>query len=330
MNKKDIGAICDILCEKDDILLLTHKSPDGDAVGSTAAMACLLEMMGKRVRIMYPEEPSARLQFILRGREYMTPERRSDFSPTLTVSLDCASAQRLGRLEQELAPQVELSIDHHLSNTPFASSTYTDPVASATCEMIYELAQELVSRGEILELSPDIAYPIYAGIVSDTGSFKYSNTSAHTFEVCAKLMETGIDIAEIARLMFDTAPLNKLRAEAIATQRLRLFADGKAAIIDISREILSENGLTYDDFDDVVNVARRVEGVEIGAYVRCADNGDYKVSLRSNSYADVASICEQHAGGGHLRAAGCAVQAQDLESAVEIIMRDVTSALEIK
>lgn len=329
MNKEDIGAICDILCENDDILLLTHKSPDGDAVGSTAAMACMLEMMGKRAYIMYPEEPSARLLFILKGREYMTAERRDDSAYSLVVSLDCASAQRLGKLEQEFMSRVELSVDHHLSNTPFASVTYTAPAASATCEIVYELAHELVSRGKLHELTPALAYPIYAGIASDTGSFKYSNTSAHTFEVCARLVKTGIDIAEIARLMFDTAPLGKLRAEALATQRLRIFADGRAAIIDLPREILSDNGLTYDDFDDVVNIARRVDGVEIGAYVRCADNGDYKVSLRSNSYADVAAICARHAGGGHLRAAGCALQAPSLESATEIIMRDITSALDI-
>ena len=328
MNKNDIKAICDSLLTHDKILLIAHKNPDGDAVGSTAAMARLLEKAGKTVRIIYPDMPAERLRFILAGHEFMTPESiDSSFVPDYTVSLDCAASSRFGKLEEELADKVDMSVDHHLSNTPFAKATFTDAKASATSELVYDIAAEFIARGIVDSLDCDIAFPMYAGIASDTGNFKYSNTTAHTFNVCADLVETAIDIAEISRRLFDSSPLSKLKAEAIAINKLRVFADGKAAIIAVAREEVDGANLTYEDFDDAVNLARKVAGVEIGAYVREADTGEFKISLRANSYADVAALCARHAGGGHLRAAGCSIKAQNIYEAADIIIGDIENAL---
>lgn len=330
MKTGNIKDAIGLILEHERFLILAHKNPDGDAIGSTAALAAVLERLGKRVRIMYPNEPSERLKFILQGREYLTSEsEKADAEYDLIISLDSAAADRLGPLEAEYAGRTALSIDHHAVNTPFAALTVCDPNASATCELIFELAKELKTRGMIADIGM-AAYPLYAGISSDTGSFKYSNTSPKTLRSAAELLEYGIDAAEISRLLFDTVTFDRLRAEGEAVRKLRVFANGKAAIVTVTDADVESCGLTYDDFDDSVNIARRVAGVEIGAYMRRAqdESGKFKVSLRSNSYIDVAAICKQFGGGGHIRAAGCAINSDSYESAEKQLCYEIEKALE--
>ena len=258
----------------------------------------------------------------------MTPETRdAEFLPELTVCLDSASPSRLGALEEELAGKTDISIDHHDVCSPFADKTYTDSSASATSEIIYHIAAEFVQCGLIEGLDCDICCPMYAGIASDTGNFKYSNTTAETFTVCAEILKTGIDHAQISRLLFDTYPLGKIKAESIAAEQLEVFAGGLAAVIAVDTECLPD-GVSKEDFDDAVNIARRLAGVEIGAYIRpSSDKNGYKVSLRSNAYADVAKTAALHGGGGHIRAAGCNIKADSLDAAKKILMCDIENAL---
>ena len=328
MKTEDIKLICDTMLLYESIRIIGHKNPDGDAIGSTAGLAALLEAAGKSMQVVYPDEPADRLKFILCGRECATPDDMNSFTPALTVALDCASASRLGSLENR-ADEVALSIDHHEVCTPFAKMTFTDGKASASSEMVYFIALELVHRGVIKEIDKNIAYPLYAGIASDTGNFKYSNTTPETLRICAELLDTGIDNAEISRLLFDTCSINKLKAESIAVQRLELFADGLAALVAIDEEVFESTVLTRDDFDDSVNIARKIAGVEVGIYVRPdpAGNGRYKVSLRANAYANVAEIAALHGGGGHVRAAGCTIIADSMASAAEIIKKEVENKL---
>ncbi len=329
MDIRDIKHICKLIEEHNNFLILTHKNPDGDALGSTVAMAELLEKSGKCARILYPEAVPKRLEFILCGRAYMTPAGIDKaYVPDFIISLDCAAKSRLGALEEEYASRVDLSIDHHVANTPFAKETYTDPHASAASELVYEIAKELEADTTMDFIDSNIAFPLYAGIASDTGSFKYSNTTERTFLICAKLISTGINTAEISRLLFDTYPIAKIKAEAIGANRLKLHADGKVALISIPEEILGSEALTYDDFDDAVNIARRTLGVEVGIYIRNSNmKNTYKISLRSNVYVNVSDICAKHGGGGHIRAAGCTVNADSIEEAADIILSDVIASL---
>ena len=328
MKTEDIKHICNILLSSDRIRIIGHKNPDGDAIGSTAGLAALLERAGKRTQVIYPDDPAERLKFILCGREYAIPESMGGFEPSLTVALDCAAASRLGALEGQ-AEAVGVSIDHHDVCTPFAAQTFTDGKASAASEMVYFIAKELVLRGVIDGIDKEIAYPLYAGIASDTGNFKYSNTTSDTLKICAELLDTGVDNAEISRLLFDTCSLEKLRAESIAVRELELVANGLAAIVAIDENIFESTGLTRDDFDDSVNIARKVAGVEVGAYIRpmLAENGKYKVSLRANRDVNVAEIAAIHGGGGHVRAAGCTVVAESMQSAKEIIRKNIENTL---
>lgn len=328
MKNVTLRDVCERLLANDNILLITHKTPDGDAVASVASMYGILKNIGKNVCVCFPDEPVDRLKFILGDIMYYTRDTLDEIPfCNYIVSLDCAASSRLGRLEEKFEEKVDLSVDHHAVNTVFAYETYTNAKASATCEIIYDIFRELVSMGSADFFDSDISYKIYAGIASDTGNFKYSNTTPHTFRACAELMEYGIDIAEISRLLFDSTPLNKLKAEAIATERLEVFANGMAAIVTVPAGVPEENGLTYEDFDDCVNIARRVSGVEIGAYVRQSDMGGYKISLRANAYADVSAICAKYSGGGHIRAAGCTLNTGSIYEAEDIIKKEIETLL---
>ena len=328
MNKKDIRAICDLIVPKKSFLVITHKNPDGDAIGSAIAFTRILKEMGKEAKVVFPDEPAKRLCFITGGHGYMTPvDFDTAFKPELIVSLDCATSARLGAFEEMLGEKVDLSIDHHFSNMPFAKQTFTDAKASATAEIVYEIAAELVRRGELDEISPHVALALYSGIVSDTGNFKYSNTSDKTFKACAALRKCDIDTAEISRLLFDSFSLARLKAEATAISKIELIANGHAAIIVLSQKDIEEAGLTLDDFDDTVNIARKVEDVRVGAYVREASVGEYKVSLRSNDNTNVSDICGKYSGGGHIRAAGCVIKAESINIAADMIKKDIEEAL---
>jgi phosphoesterase RecJ-like protein len=328
MNKKDIKAICDLISQKNSFLVISHKNPDGDAIGSAIAFTRILEEIGKEARVVFPDEPTKRLRFITGGHGYMTPASfDTAYKPELVVSLDCATSARLGAFEEMLGDKVDLSIDHHFSNAPFAKLTYTDAKASATAEIVYEIAAELVRRGELDEITPPIAFALYSGIVSDTGNFKYSNTSDKTFKACAALRKSDIDTAEISRLLFDSFSLARLKAEAIAISKIELIANGYAAMIVLSQKDIKDAGLTLDDFDDTVNIARRVEDVKVGAYMREAGDGEYKVSLRSNDDTNVSDICGKYSGGGHIRAAGCVIKAESISIAADMIKKDIEEAL---
>ena len=139
MKTEDIKLICDKLLLANSIRIIGHRNPDGDAIGSTAALAILLDRVGKETQVVYPDEPSDRLKFILCGREYAAPDNMGDFAPDFIVALDSASASRLGSMENEAA-QVDMSIDHHDICTPFAKETFTDGAASATSEIVYFIA----------------------------------------------------------------------------------------------------------------------------------------------------------------------------------------------
>lgn len=328
MNKKDIKAICELILQKKSFLVISHKNPDGDAIGSAIAFTRILKQLGKEARAVFPDEPAKRLRFIAGGLGYMTPvDFDKSYNPELVVSLDCATVSRLGAFEEMLGGKVDLSIDHHISNAPFAKKTYTDAKASATAEIVYELAAELMRRGELDEITPHIALALYSGIVSDTGNFKYSNTSDKTFKACAVLRKLDIDTAEISRLLFDSFSLSRLKAEAIAIGKLKLIANGYAAMIVLSQKDIKDAGLTLDDFDDTVNIARRVEDVKVGAYMREAGDGEYKVSLRSNDDTNVSDICGKYSGGGHIRAAGCVIHAKSIDVAADMIQKDIEEAL---
>jgi phosphoesterase RecJ-like protein len=305
----------------DDFVLLTHVHPDGDALGSTLGMAAVLRAMGKSVIVAHEEEMPERFSFLPGIGEVLRIEdvkRRF----RVAVSLDCADRKRLGKAVQLLEPEMELlNIDHHVTNDRFGTCNLVDPEASATCQIVCELARLLS-----VPLQGDVATCLYTGLFTDTGGFRYSNTTAGVLRLAADMIEQGLNPYPIVERAVEMVTKPQLRLLAGALAGLQTAAGGQVAYISVSREMLQQAGATVEDTQELVNYPRNLEGVEVGVMFREEDAGQIKVSLRSKYRIDVSRIASRFGGGGHPRAAGCTVDGS-LDEVVKQVLDAVAAEL---
>ena len=208
-------------------------------------------------------------------------------------------------------------IDHHQIATPFAP-IYSIPTASSAAEVLYGVIEVLIKNGDIT-LTEKIAKALYAGVSSDTGCFCYSNTTASTYRLAALLVETGIDHAEINHKLFNSKAPEQLKAEGITASAVRLADGGKVGYAVITKAMRDESGILPQHFETAIDIVRSVRGVEVAFAVKENDKGEFKVSLRSTG-RNVADVAASFGGGGHLRAAGCSVEAADAYLAAELVL----------
>ncbi|MBR6506927.1 MAG: bifunctional oligoribonuclease/PAP phosphatase NrnA [Clostridia bacterium] len=292
MLRIDYESASQFLLEKDNFLVVCHACPDGDTIGSSAALVMLLRKKGKTAWAYCPDPiPEKLVPFA--GNGIFTNDIPQD---TVKISVDVATPAMLGD-KQDAFGVFDLSIDHHKINSiPCERLLIRDNFIS-NAEIIADLYDEL-SVG----IDKDAAVCLYAGISSDSGGFRYSNTRPQTMRLAARLMETGIDFAAINRQLFDkiTPPVLALMKAAYGS--VELFFGGKLAIVTISREEYEQSGALDTDLDEIKSIPRRIDGVEVAAMIR--PKGDKaQISLRSNEYFDVAAFCREMGGGGHTRAA---------------------------
>ena len=318
-----VSEICDILENTGKVLILSHVNPDGDTIGSAFALKEIIRALGGEARCVCCKEPAKRLRFLYIDQEdctYLDDAVEYD----LVLSIDVASPVQLGELDV-LIPRIGLMIDHHGMGEPFAKN-YIDPTASAAGEIVFALYEELKNRGKI-GILPDAARRMYAAIVSDTGSFKFSNTTPHTHHVAAALVDEintaddgKGDTADVCRSLFGQRTLKELQAQMLAIQSLRFYDDGALGAVLFTQQMLADADLTEDEIGNVVDTPRGVEGVLVGIFLRqsAADPRLFKVSSRANVECDVSAVCAKFGGGGHVRAAGCSVEADTPEEALAI------------
>ena len=293
-------------------LVVMHTNPDGDTVGSGIALVRILRALGKDAHFACAFDIPERLAFLV-GDEQRVSENLENYE---AVAIDVASPKQLGELEGRISPV--LMIDHHEVGIPFADN-YIIPGASSAAEVLLTVADELIREGR-LTLTPEIASPIYAGISSDTGGFLFSNTTASTMRYAARLIELGIDAAEINHSLFHSKSQGQLAAEGFAASNMKVTEDGKIAYLTVSRADKEALGLPHGSFDTVIDIVRSLRGVMIAAVIKETDSGGFKASIRSLG-SDVASVAKSFGGGGHVRAAGCMVDAPTIEGAAEILLK---------
>lgn len=320
--------VCNKLSAASSVLILTHMRPDADTLGSAFAMRELLVGLNKRAEIVNSDEIPKKLKFIFADGVLPKVAPSEDFTPDLVVSVDVSASKLLGTLEEIWADKTELAIDHHALGTPFAKSTYVGDVG-ACGEVIFDIFEEFKSRGYDL-LTRSAATALYAAICSDTGSFKFESVSADTHRRIAKLHEAGINHAEIARRLYDSRPISQIMATKAALNALHFYADGKLAVINFTQEMMKPDNLTREDIDDIITLTRGIEGVEVGMSIKqnAEDLTLFKVSMRSNRVADVSKLCAMFGGGGHVRAGGCTVNAENEIEAEKILVEAVVRELE--
>ncbi len=313
-----IREIAEKIMGCESILLFPHINMDGDAMGSGAALCGALRKMGKRSYVAIEDGIAENLQFLdkgfctpVNGGEAFLPSEDKDFftgekRPDLCICIDCGDAGRFeGRKELFFSGKSQICIDHHATSEPFADLNYIDPSACATAEIIYELLRELELLTGMELMDPEIGEAVLSGIMTDTGNFQYSNTTAKSHQIAAELLTLGVDCNAAAVRLFQNVRLERIRLSAAVLDQMKLFADGCCAIAAVTQEQLLRTGAEPCDADGIVETLRSIRGVETAVLLKESPDGKIKVSMRAKARMNVAEIAAEFGGGGHIRAAGC-------------------------
>jgi len=295
MNKITLKNAAVFFREQDNFVILMHVYPDGDTVGSAAALCAALRNMGKNAYIKCSHEIPKKFGFV--SNKYLT----KDFDEETVIAVDVADNMLLGSLREIYGERVDLSIDHHGSNTGFAKETFLE-TCSANCENIYNLLCEMGC-----DITKDIANALFLGLSTDTGCFKYASVTSQTHIIAAKLIECGADAGEINRVMFDTKTKSRMLLEQLAFESMTFHFGDRCAVMVLTNDIKERAKCTADDLDGISALPRSIEGVTVGVTVRERGCGKYKISLRTHAPVDASKICATLGGGGHPRAAGCEI-----------------------
>ena len=291
----DIDRAVECLKSAEDVLILTHKNPDGDTLGCATALCRALHSMGKRARILNNDIIPAKYDFLFDGIE------EQDFEPRYIVAVDVADPFLLGDKLMELyADKVDLCIDHHGSNKDYAKELYLVSEDGAASLTILRILKKLN-----VEITKEIADDLYTGLSTDTGCFKYSNAGVQEYEAGAELVKCGADNAKINVLMFETKPMAYFELLSLVLSGMRTYCDGKVIVLKVTNEMFQKTGATPDQCDAIAALSRQVEGALCGITMKEKPAGGFKFSLRTHEPLDAAALCGAFGGGGHMRAAGC-------------------------
>lgn len=307
------SAAASFLERSDKFVILTHASPDGDTLGSAYALADALCALNKRVFVVCPDKIPEKFGYLI--KEYEA------FEPETVVAVDIADEKLLGSLYDRYSGRIALCIDHHSSNTKYAEMLYLEADAAAACECIYNVINELGTK-----ITPYMASCLYTGIATDTGCFKFSNTTPRSHRYAAELIEKGADYGEINRVMFEVKSRGRIAMERKVLENIEFYYGGRCAVITVTRDMIKETGCPLGDLDGVTAMSRQIEGVQIGVTIKEKPDGKYKVSLRTFEPYNAADICAVFGGGGHIRAAGCEFSC-DIESAKRQLLSAIGEVL---
>ena len=290
----DIAAALSRLLKAENVLLICHKNPDGDTIGSAAALYWALKGLGKTVAVLCADPIPSRYDYMDIGLY------TGQFTPGYTVAVDVAGIQLFGDSIAEYTRRIDMCIDHHPSNSGYADCMLLDGDAAATAEIIYEL---LTAIGT--EITPTIADCLYTGLSTDTGCFKFANTTARTHEIAAKLITAGASLVKLNNILFESKSRSRLAIERLALESLEYSFGGRCATVYLTKEQIAETGADGTDLEGITSLPRMIEGVEVGITIRQQPTGSYKVSVRTVTGVDASAICAHLGGGGHKQAAGC-------------------------
>lgn len=308
-----LDSIKEAIEKSKNIVILTHDVPDGDAIGSSLSMYLGLKQLGKKADVIIPKY--SKTFSILPGIDEVKEEGNKE-PYDLAIALDCGDIKRLNGFANYFEDaKTKISIDHHGINTMFGDYNFVDPTAPACCQILITVLKALN-----IEITKEIGTCLLTGIITDTGGFKYPGVKAETFEFVAELLNDGVNVSEIYKHVLQTISIEKFNLRKIAMNRIELLEDGKISFTYITEE--DEKKAGTEDHDGIVEIGRDIEGVEISIFLRETEKDNYKLSLRSNDYANVADISLLFNGGGHIRAAGGVINNMPLEKAKEKIVTE--------
>ena len=312
IKELSIKELAEKIREQKYTLILCHKNPDPDTLGSAFALKDILSVLGSQAEVASCDMVQSKFNFITEGAsiEYTGKEYER------YIAVDVASPAQLGDLSY-LSDKVDLTIDHHKMCVRF--SEYYESFRASCAENIYLLAREL----DILDKLPIHFYNcLYAGMSADTGGFRFSNVTPDTMSLASEIIASGIDHAEINRIIFESKSIQEIKAQRLTYEKMQMFCDGALSLIVFTNKMKEENGISDADIGDIVNSVRSVEGVLVALSLKQStkDEKKYSLSSRANAEIDVSRGCMLLGGGGHTRAAGATVEASSEKEAIDIVV----------
>jgi len=300
-----IRELISAIRKNERFMVATHVHPDGDAIGALLGMKLILHRLGKKVDVYSQDRFPPEFEFLSQARTvYNRPLESVEYEVAILV--DCGDFERVGdHLSEFISRRVPfvINIDHHIPNKPFGNIYWVETSASSTCEMLFDLCMSL-------SLAPDAALSsvLYTGIVTDTGSFRSSNTNRRVFEIVSVLVEMGADPAHIATQVYDSATPEKLKLLAQVLGTMKFHADSRIVSAELDRSMLSNSSSSYMDSEGFINHLRSVKSVDLAVLFREVSDGLVHISMRSRGGINVAKLAQRHGGGGHRQAAACRIQ----------------------
>ena len=294
MNVTETAAL---LRSRDRVLLLTHVRPDGDTIGSAAALCRALRDIGKEAYLL--PNPEITVTYAPYAAPYWAPE---GWEPSFVVSVDIAALSLLPENAKAYAGCIDLAVDHHPSQEFFAAETCLEAESAACGEIIYEIIRELTA------VTPEIALPLYVAISTDTGGFIYSNVTAETHRAAAALMETGIDYRTVNKRFFQTKSRVRMQLEAAMLADAKFYDSGRAAVLAVPLSLLERFHATENDAEDLSSLGPQIQGVDCAVTMRELRENVWKFSLRTGERVNATEVCRLLGGGGHARAAGATLE----------------------
>lgn len=294
MKKLTRNEVAGWLEDQDHFTILTHRKPDGDTIGSAAGLCWILRSLGKTAWVLENPDITPKFAPLLEGITRPEPE-----DGDILIAVDVATPGMLPKRHAGLAQYVDLRIDHHGSATSFGDAELVDPEAGATAEIIYDIAMELW-----IDLDQAAATALYVGTATDTGCFRYANTTDHSFLVAAACAQAGAPVFRLNQELFESVTLARHRLQAYMIKNVKLLDGGRYAICAIPKSVEQALELTEDDLENIASFPRTIAGVCMAATLRESADGCARASVRAVPGYNAAAVCEVYGGGGHAGAAG--------------------------
>lgn len=312
-------AALDDIRTANNIAIITHINPDGDCTCSALAIRELIKATGKDAHLYNEQGCPSFLEFMAGDTAFNPCTEQTAPEYDLVIFIDCGGRDRAGKVEWVCnnARRI-INIDHHSTNPMFGDINIVDGDACAAGVIIYEMYRALN-----VELNKYVASLLYVAIMMDSGHFSYSNTDKRAHYVAGELLDYGVEVAQLCQ-KFRTTSYGKLKLTALAYDSLKLYANGKIAVINVTKAMYEQTGTTSEDSEGFVGTIRDIKGVEVAILLRDTTDGKLvKISLRSNSNVDVSQIAQLYGGGGHVAAAGCSIEGK-IPEVEELIVKKVS------
>ena len=293
----EVQRIAAAIRDRQRFVISSHSRPDGDSIGSQLAMAGALRRLGKHVDVVNADPaPPPIMQFPGVPDIRIVPQVVGEYDAAIIMECGDLARTGVGGLERYFV----INIDHHQGNTNYGALNWFDATAAACGEMVFDLVRALD-----VPLTVDIATHIYLAIHTDTGSFHYSNITPRTFEICASCLEAGVDPIDVARKIYDSNNMGRLKLFGAVLSAMQLDPAGRIAIVYLDHEMARAAGGTYEDTEGLINLPLTVKEIQAVVFFKQIEGDTYRVSMRSKGDVDVAAVAKEWRGGGHKNAAGC-------------------------